>query len=60
MFVNFQLWLFEGSNKLEFHIGPSLINDPDAFYFGETGPAGGLANYNETDDIITNPHFLSG
>ena len=43
MFVNFQLWLFEGSNKIEFHIGPSLINDPDAFYFGETGPAGGLA-----------------
>ncbi len=60
MFINFQLWLFEGSNKIEFHFGNSSINDPSVFYGGDIGAGLGVTNYNETDDIISNPHFLVG
>jgi hypothetical protein len=59
MFVNFQMWLFEGSNKIEYHFGPSFVNDPNLFYDG-SGPISGTADYDETNDIITNAHFIIG
>jgi len=60
MYVNFQMWLYEGTNTIEFHFGPSFINDPDLFYDDYPGPLSGTADYNEDDDVITNAHFITG
>jgi len=53
------MWLFEGTNIIEYHYGPSMINDPDTFYWGP-GAYIGLLTFNETLDSIFNIHFLSG
>src|SRR5690554_3055563 len=37
-FINFQLWVYEGSNIVEYRYGPSQINYPQNSYEGETGP----------------------
>lgn len=46
--VNLQVWMYEGSNAVEFRYGPSRLtpaNLPNHFFFGNgTGPAVGLAN----------------
>ncbi len=60
MYVNFQMWLYEGSHKIEYHYGPSFINDPALFYDDGGGPGVGVADYDETNDIISNPHFIIG
>jgi hypothetical protein len=60
MFVNFQCWLFEGSNTIEFHFGPSSVNNHLVFYGGLGGPMSGLADYNESDHTYMNGHFLFG
>jgi len=60
MFVNFQCWLFEGSNNIEFHFGPNSINNPLLFYGGGNGPESGLTDYDEFDDLFMNGHFLIG
>ena len=31
-FVNFQVWLYEGSNNIEFHYGPNSISQPQLCY----------------------------
>lgn len=41
-FVNFQLWLYEGSNTIEIHFGPSNITSPDLLYEFFNGPLIGL------------------
>jgi hypothetical protein len=43
MFFNLQLWLYEGSNILEWRYGPSSITDIATFYYEELGPMSGLA-----------------
>src|SRR5678815_2151077 len=60
MFVNFQMWLYEGSHSIEYRFGPSFINDPDLFYDDETGPLSGLTDYDEDNDILSNEHFIVG
>jgi hypothetical protein len=60
MFVNFQCWLFEGSNNIEFHFGPSSIDNPLLFYGGGNGPESGLTDYDEFDNLYMNGHFLIG
>jgi hypothetical protein len=60
MYINFQMWLYEGSNTIEFHYGPSSISNPDLFYGGEPGPLSGTTDYNEIDEIVSNGHFLNG
>ncbi len=60
MFVNFQLWLYEGSNVVEFRFGEHFIDDPELFYIFADGAFAGIANYNETEDIVIRPHFLTG
>lgn len=60
-FMNFQLWLYEGSNKIEYHYGPSQINNPSQSYEGQTGPIVGLfPSINLGSDILLdNAYFLS-
>lgn len=36
-FVNFQLWIYEGSNRIEVHHGPRSIDNPDLCFEGQTG-----------------------
>lgn len=44
-YVNFQLWLHEGSNALEIHYGPNSISEPALVFDGEPGPGVGLIEY---------------
>ena len=60
MFINFQMWLYEGSNTVQFRYGPSSIDNPALFYAEESGAGIAVADYNEEDDIITNLHFIVG
>jgi len=46
-FVNFQLWLYEGTNDIEIHFGPSLVTQPLICYEGDMGTHIGL--YPEID-----------
>lgn len=54
-YINFQLWLFEGSNDIEMHFGPNMITNAPINYYEETGANVGLLDY----DLI-NAYFLSG
>ena len=36
-YTNFQLWLYEGSNDIEIHYGPTSVNHPDLSYDGYDG-----------------------
>ena len=59
MFINFQLWLYEGSNRIEFRFGDNNINDPDVFY-GGFGIYLGTTDANQNTEELSNPHFFSG
>lgn len=54
-YVNFQVWLFEGSNDIEMHYGPNMVSNPVINYEGETGPFVGIS-----DKDLLNPYLLSG
>ena len=54
-YISFQLWLYEGSNNIEFHYGPSNIANPLIDYEGETGAYIGLA-----DSALTDVYLLKG
>jgi hypothetical protein len=41
-FMNFQVWLYEGSNTIQYRYGPRQINNPVESYQGETGPVVGF------------------
>lgn len=60
MYVNFQCWLFEGSNNIEFHFGPNHVDIPILFYGGGTGPLSGLRDYDEFLNQVSNGHYLIG
>lgn len=36
--TNFQVWLYEGSNVIEFHYGPQYVSDLATSFDGENGP----------------------
>ena len=59
MFINFQLWLYEGSNTIEFHFGTNNITDEDLFYGGE-GSYMGVVDADQNTGDYFNPHFFSG
>jgi hypothetical protein len=42
-YVNFQIWLYEGSNKLEVRVGPSVITSGATIFGTAGGPDVGLA-----------------
>jgi hypothetical protein len=60
MFINFQMWLYEGSNIIQFRFGPSSIDEPDVFYDGTGGAFVGVLIYDEFDDVLSNIHLLTG
>ncbi len=60
MFINFQMWLYEGSNKIQFRYGPASIDDPALFYEGQPGAIIGATDYDEFNDELTNVHLITG
>lgn len=61
-FMNVQLWLYEGSNIIEYHYGPSNISNPLQSFDGDPGYGCGLypqVNLS-TGDIIGSSYVLSG
>ena len=61
-YMNIQLWLYEGSNIIEYHYGDNQINNPDESFEGETGPYVSLfTSYNmDTDQLEDNAYVMSG
>lgn len=59
MFVNFQIWLYEGSNIIEYRYGPSSITNTSIFYDDQTGPLVGISGL-DMDDVLIDTHFLTG
>ncbi len=49
-FVNFQLWLYEGSNDIEIHFGPSSITNPELSFDSLSGTYIGLFSSLNFDD----------
>ncbi|HEX8561345.1 MAG TPA: T9SS type A sorting domain-containing protein [Flavobacterium sp.] len=60
MFVNFQVWLYETSNIIEFRYGPSSVPTPAIFYDGESGGLIGLTDVDFDSEELTNTLFLIG
>jgi len=54
-YINFQLWLYEGTNTIEFHFESSMLTYPTINYYGLTGAFIGLTNFD-----LTISHFLAG
>jgi hypothetical protein len=52
-YINLQLWLFEGSNALEIHIGPNNIPHGNLVYNPNTGPYIGLEKNNQPIDYYS-------
>lgn len=48
--VNVQLWLYEGTNDIEVHIGPNAVISPNSSYDGNEGASVGLIT--SFNDII--------
>ena len=59
MFFNHQLWLYEGSNQIEFRYGPSSIDDPGIWY-ADGGAFVGLTDVDINTDEYINAHILTG
>jgi|GEM_PF-780388 len=62
MFIDFQVWLHEGTNNIEIHYGPHDISDSLLAYNGESGPSTILANrYIPADDsLVGNAYGVTG
>jgi len=60
MYVNFQIWLYEGTNVIEYHYGPNMIDDPDTFYDYETGAWISVCSWDDNSGAFNNMHFLTG
>jgi len=61
-FINFQVWLYEGTNNIEYRYGSSQINNPAGSYEEETGLGIALVPIFDvdTDEIIGEGYILSG
>jgi hypothetical protein len=60
MFANFQIWLYETSNIIEFRYGPSSITNSSVFYAGDTGGLIGIVNYDGPTEELLITYLLSG
>ena len=60
MYINFQMWLYEETNMIQFRFGPSSIDDPALFYEDLSGAFIGTGDYDEANDILFNGHFITG
>jgi hypothetical protein len=59
-YVNFQLWLYEGSDDIEIHYGPSSIAVDTLFFYGESGPLVGALQMNPLNFDLANINLLAG
>lgn len=61
-YINFQVWLYEGSNNIEIHFGPNSITKPLMSYDGETGTHIALIPefHSWSDEIVKDGICLSG
>lgn len=55
--TNFQIWLYEGSNIIEYRYGPQYVNDMTVSFDGENGPWINLI-YESTLDIVNQTIML--
>lgn len=54
-YTNFQLWLYEGTNDIEIHFGPTSVTQPNLSYDGETGSFVALfPEYDYDNDVLPN------
>jgi hypothetical protein len=58
-YVNFQLWLYEGTNKLEVINGDHSVSNPDVSYDPLVGPAIGIVITNASFTAITYSFMLT-
>lgn len=60
--MNFQLWLYEGTNIIEYRYGPSSINNPKFSFEGSTGPhVSLLTSFNIDTQLLEDiGYFMSG
>ena len=59
-YVNFQVWLYETSNKIDVVIGSSSITNPSNDYSGATGPHIGVAIFNSSFSALDYSLILKG
>lgn len=63
-FVNFQMWIYEESDVIEFRYGPNEINNPNQSFDGLTGIAVGLFPFvpidGDANDSGQESYILSG
>lgn len=62
-FLNFQLWLYEGSNDIEYHFGPSQVDGTSVWdlHDGLTGPLIGFVTaYSSASDEADSIFYLAG
>lgn len=61
-FMNMQLWLYEGTNIIEYRFGPSNISNPFESFSGEPGFGCGLYPVFDmlNGDVVGNAYALSG
>lgn len=59
MHISLQMWLYEGSNRIEFRYGASNIPNPALFYGGDDGAIVGLAAINQAGNLLL-AELLSG
>ena len=56
--INYQVWLYEGTNEMEIRFGSNSMRNDSLVYFGETGPAMAvIPNYNFTLDSLFGDFF---
>lgn len=60
MYISFQMWLYEGTNVIEYHYGPEMIQDPAVFYFQGIGAFIGLSGYDLENIQFNDIHLLQG
>jgi len=59
MHISLQMWLYEGSNRIEFRYGANNISNPALFYGGEDGAIVGLGAFNQAGNLVL-AELLSG
>jgi hypothetical protein len=59
MHISLQMWLYEGSNRIEFRYGANNIPNPALFYEGEDGAIVGLGALNQAGNLVL-AELLSG
>lgn len=58
-YVNFQLWLYEGSNTIEVRFGPNSVSQPELVFEGGTGSwVGIISEYNANTNTLRGEAYI--